>query len=218
MGADDGDADEKPVHQVTLSSYCIDKTEVTVVSYRACVQAGKCRTHEDECNQFCTWGKDSFDQHPINLVDWYDAAAYCKWTGGRLPTEAEWEYAARGNSGHRFPWGNQALTPDRANTFGEGDGWEFTAPVGSYPQGASPFGLLDMAGNVSEWTADSYGAYGSEPVANPQRSGSEGSRRVLRGGNWSDFGRDTARATDRFPTSPGNLSSFFGFRCAKAAG
>jgi formylglycine-generating enzyme required for sulfatase activity len=217
MGADDGDADERPVHQVTLLPYCIDKTEVTVAAYRACVQAGECRTREDECNQYCTWGREGFDQHPINFVDWYDANAYCKWTGGRLPSEAEWEYAARGNDGRRYPWGNQALTPDRANTFGDEDGWECTAPVGSYPQGASPFGLLDMAGNVAEWTADSYEEYGPDPVTNPQHPGTDKSRRVLRGESWSDYGRVRARAAERFRTSPGNLSSFFGFRCASAA-
>jgi len=240
-----------PVHQVTLSAYCIDKTEVTVAAFRDCVQSDHCQPPvqanverkgfrpEDttKLNQLCTWGKSGLDEHPINCVDWRQAAAYCKWAGNRLPTEAEWEYAARDADARDYPWGNEAPGADRLNACGsEGvsiakqlfgvtltitpmytgdDGWPATAPVGSYPKGASPFGILDMAGNVLEWTADSFVDYSARPATNPQRSGTGGSPRVVRGGSWSHFDPARVRAAGRGGYGPDRRDISLGFRCAR---
>jgi formylglycine-generating enzyme required for sulfatase activity len=168
--------------------------------------------------------------HPINCVDWDQAMAYCRWKGKRLPTEAEWEYAARGNDGRIFPWGNEAPSAKRLNVCGsecaamakrelsaewpayynDDDGWAATAPVGSYPEGASPFGALDMAGNVAEWTADWYGVYSTKAETNPQGPRT-GTSRVSRGGGWLG----PARATDREWPDPAVRAMDRGFRCAR---
>ncbi|MGA7742108.1 MAG: formylglycine-generating enzyme family protein [Polyangia bacterium] len=247
MGDQDLDK-SKPVHKVALSPYCIDKTEVTVAAYRACVQAGICPPAsatvdwkgvkpEDKTkwSQFCTWGKRGFDRHPINCVDWTQANAYCASTGGRLPTEAEWEYAARGSDGRSYPWGNKPPDATRLNACGSecasmaqqrleatwtpmytgDDGWPATAPVGRYPKGASPFGVLDMAGNVQEWTADAFADYNSDPVTNPRRSSSDESPRVIRGGSWISEVADKMRATFRSGFVPGYRINSLGFRCAR---
>jgi formylglycine-generating enzyme required for sulfatase activity len=214
MGSEHGNADQEPVHQVTLSAFCIDKTEVTVAAYRACVQAGKCRSPADN-QSACTWGGSGTDQHPINCVDWNQANTFCAWAGGRLPTEAEWEYAARGSDGRKYPWGNRAPSPIRLNMSGTADGWERTAPVGSYPKGASPFGVLDMAGNVWEWTADKYyDEYSPEPETNPQNPGDDSSSRVARGGSWSSVDPAEVRAASRKEFQP---DAKLGVRCARAA-
>jgi formylglycine-generating enzyme required for sulfatase activity len=240
----------RPVHKVTLSTFCIDKTEVTVAAFRACVQAGDCPLPsatvewqdikpEDKAkwSQFCTWGRSGLDQHPINCVDWKQATAYCEWMGGRLPTEAEWEYAARGNDGRKYPWGNEAPDAKRLNACGSecismgkkrldatwtpmytgDDGWPVTAPVGSYPKGASPFGVLDMAGNVWEWTADSLADYSDEAVTNPQRARPDASPRVNRGGGWGDSVPAWVRAAFRVGNDPADRSDYLGFRCARGA-
>jgi formylglycine-generating enzyme required for sulfatase activity len=230
MGSEDGNANEKPVHKVTLSPYCIDKTEVTVAAYRACVQAGACgpgdttvffdvswgsgrTTMQDDA---CNWGKANRDRHPINCVDWNQASAYCTWRGGRLPTEAEWEFAARGTSGRRYPWGDRFLDPTILNGGGKEDAWEHTAPVGIFPQGASPFGVLDMAGNVSEWTSDSYAQYSSEVQVDPRQPSSDDSPRVYRGGGWNSNDRGVS-ATFRLKYSPYTRYDTLGFRCARGA-
>ena len=227
MGAPDLDMAE-PLHQVTLSPYCIDKTEVTVAAFRTCVQDGGCppayatdgpswkkKTKKEIIKpEFCTWEKIGFDQHPMNCVDWNQATTYCAWTGGRLPTEAEWEYAARGTDGRKYPWGNEAPVPMRLNMSGKDDGWERTAPVGSYPKGASPFGALDMAGNVWEWTADGVASYDSKAVTNPQQSRPAGSPRIFRGGGWHNDAPARLRAEYRDWGGPGTRVDFIGFRCA----
>jgi sulfatase modifying factor 1 len=236
-----GDPDyAKPVHKVTLSAYCIDKTEVTVAAFRACVQDGGCPPpsatvdwkdikpeEKAKWRQYCTWGKRGLDQHPINCVDCNQATTYCEWTGGRLPTEAEWEYAARGKDGRIYPWGNQRPDATKLNACGGecsplhmypgNDGWPATAPVGSYPEGASPFGVLDMAGNVWEWTADSFGDYSGEPSTNPQRSRRDESLRVFRGGSWTNVEPTWVRAGYRNKRDPGSRTMIIGFRCARAA-
>ena len=156
-----GDADTassaaQPPHMVTLSAYCMDLTEVTVAAYRGCTSctAPTAGTTSNVGN----WGVTGRDNHPVNLVDWNQARAYCQSRGGDLPTEAQWEYAARGTDGRIYPWGNDAPAsqlcwrgdvPTRAST----------CPVQSYPSGNSPFGLFDMAGNVLEWTRDVYADY-----------------------------------------------------------
>ncbi len=161
MGSDDGYDDEKPVHTVYLDAYWIDRTEVTNAQYRRCVQAGECR--ESACA-----GDGAYNgaDQPVVCVSWDDAAAYCEWAGGRLPMEAEWEKAARGTDGRAFPWGNEFDC--RKGNFDDEtelddytvpggpdcDGYDRTAPVGSYAAGASPYGALNMAGNVREWVSD----------------------------------------------------------------
>jgi len=250
MGDPDLDKNSKPVHKVTLSPFCMDKTEVTVTSFRACVQAGDCQPPsatvdwkdikpEDKTkrSQFCTWGRGGLDKHPINCVDWNQASAYCESTGGRLPTETEWEYAARGNDARQYPWGNEPPDAKKLDVCGSecasmakkrldltwtplysgDDGWPATAPVGSYPKGASPFGILDMAGNVWEWTADSFEAYSEAPATNPHRSGSTESPRVCRGGGWSSDAPALVRAALRGTNDPADRNSLLGFRCARGA-
>ena len=241
------------LHKVALSSFCMDKTEVTVAAFRRCVQAGGCSSprttvalapishysgfkpeEQTKWNQFCTWGKHALDQHPINCVDWNEATAYCQWSGGRLPTEAEWEYAARGIDGRNYPWGNEPPDATKLNAcgsecaamkrerLGEGghtmyngdDGWPATAPVGSYPRGASPFGVLDMVGNVWEWTADSFADYDSGPSSNPQRSARGTADRVYRGGSWCSFVPLWMRSAYRNFNAPSLRTHNLGFRCA----
>jgi len=220
MGSEDGDSDEKPLHKVTLSPYCMDKTEVTVAAYRACVQAGECRS-ATASNSLCSWGKAGMEQHPLNCVDWNEAKAYCEWTGGRLPTEAEWEFAARGNDGRKYPWGNKTPTRElcwdgEGNDLGKGNR-HGTCPVGHYLADASPFGVLDMAGNVWEWTADSYDSYTPEAQRDPRRSRSDASPRVDRGGSWVDNDPSRVRATNRSWNDPGYRIFNLGFRCARGA-
>jgi formylglycine-generating enzyme required for sulfatase activity len=238
---------EHPRHEVTLSAYCIDKTEVTVEAYAACVEAKTCllapltpltvdggaiSPDQGLLNRFCN-GHDR-PNHPINCVDWEQAMAYCTWAGKRLPTEAEWEYAARGNDGRIYPWGNEAPTAKRLNACGSecvamakrdlgddwgamyiaSDGWETTAPVGSFPDGASPFGALDMAGNVFEWTADWDGAYAAAAAVNP-RGANTGPGRVDRGGSWNLNNVDHSRTAFRAWVSPSDRVIDVGFRCAR---
>jgi sulfatase modifying factor 1 len=215
MGSEDGDSNEKPVHKVTLSPYCIDKTEVTVAAYRECVRAGECRPAST--SKFCTWGEAGHEQHPLNCVDWNQAKAYCEWMGGRLPTEAQWEFAARGNDGRKYPWGNENPSPSRLNMGGKQDGWEATAPVGSYPLGASPFGVLDMAGNVWEWTADRYESYSAAPQKAPQGTQLSASLRVNRGGGWISTAPSRVRVAVRLWNDPSDRLNDLGFRCARGA-
>ena len=236
-----GDPDyAKPIHKVTLSPFCIDKTEVTVAGYRACVQDGGCPPpsatvdwkdikpeEKTKWSPYCTWGKRGLDQHPINCVDWSQATTFCEWAGGRLPSEAEWEYAARGKDGRLFPWGNQRPDASRLNACGGecgqarmypgDDGWPATAPVGSFPEGASAFGVLDMAGNVWEWTADSFANYSDQPVTDPQRLQHDGSPRVFRGGSWTNVDPAWVRAGYRNKRDPGSRTLILGFRCARPA-
>jgi formylglycine-generating enzyme required for sulfatase activity len=236
-----GDPDyARPVHKVTLSPFCIDKTEVTVAGYRACVQDGGCPPpsatvdwkdikpdEKTKWSPYCTWGKRGLDQHPINCVDWNQATTFCEWAGGRLPSEAEWEYAARGKDGRLFPWGNQRPDASRLNACGGecgqarmypgDDGWPATAPVGSFPEGASAFGVLDMAGNVWEWTADSFADYSDQPVTDPQRLQHDGSPRVFRGGSWTNVDPAWVRAGYRNKRDPGSRTLILGFRCARPA-
>ncbi|MBI4699622.1 MAG: SUMF1/EgtB/PvdO family nonheme iron enzyme [Deltaproteobacteria bacterium] len=211
------DDDEKPRHEVYLDAFYIDKTEVTVAAYRACVSAGGCGAPGAE--QSCNWGESGRDDHPINCVDWHQSEAYCRWTGKRLPTEAEWEKAARSADGRIYPWGSEAPSCRLAvmnDGFG-GCGRMSTWPVGSKPAGASPYGALDMAGNVWEWVADWYDAnyYATSPARNPGGP-TGGSEHGLRGGCWQDDVVLSVRASDRIWYVPA-LRSYFGFRCARPA-
>jgi formylglycine-generating enzyme required for sulfatase activity len=184
-------AREQPQHTVYLDAFWMDKTEVTNAHYRQCVEAGACAV--PQC-----WELDEYDapDQPVVCVSWDDAQAYADWVGGRLPSEAEWEKAARGTDGRIYPWGNTfdgrklnfCERNCEKNSFKDetsNDGYAYTAPVGSYPSGASIYGALDIVGNVREWTADwlDEDYYSRSPGRNPQGPG-EGLYRVLRGGSY----------------------------------
>jgi formylglycine-generating enzyme required for sulfatase activity len=246
MGADDKFDNEKPAHPVTLTPYCIDRYEVTTERYFACSNAGKClkaspvnvpplaKPYDDLCN---VNAREAKAKHPINCVDWDQAQKFCMVQGGRLPTEAEWELAARGQDGRVYPWGDEAPSPLRANGCGSeciawakekgvasdighamyetSDGFPTTAPVGSFPGGKSRYGVEDVVGNVGEWTADFYGAYTKDVATtqNDPKGAPEGKDRVVRGGAWNAEYADWARPSFRYPAPQTNKSHGIGFRC-----
>ena len=215
MGSTDGDSREKPVHRVTVDGFELTKSEVTVAQYRACVDAGTCNA--GGTGEYCNWDKGDRGAHPINCVDWGQSAAFCKWAGGRLPTEAEWEYAARsGGRDWTYPWGNEQATCSRAvmDDGGDGCGKNRTWPVCSKSAGHSAQGLCDMAGNVWEWVADWYGDYSPAASRNPTGPGS-GSVRVCRGGGWFNPAAGL-RAAYRNGNRPGDRGSGLGFRCLRS--
>jgi formylglycine-generating enzyme len=243
MGSEDGDEDEKRVHQETLSAFSMDLTEVTVEAYGACVSAGRCwppsakvnwsgysATDVEFWSQACNWPeRESRGKHPMNCVAWDEAGIYCEWAGKRLPTEAEWEYAARGRDVRVYPWGdNPPPGPKLLNACGSecaawgsargkrgwsvlysgDDGYTTTAPVGSFPAGRSPLGLYDMAGNVWEWTDSTYCDHDDETVC-------WHSLRVIRGGSWKEDNPSHVRAADRLWDAPSSRLATLGFRCAR---
>ena len=216
MGSNDGDADEKPPHRVFLGAFYIDTYEVTNARFQRFVQATKYRTEAERNGHQVTWctpnGAGStlngLEKHPVDRVTLDDAKAYCAWAVKRLPTDAEWEKAARGTDGRRYPWG-ETFDGKRLNfcdrTCKDGgdkavnDGYEESAPVGSYEGGKSPYGAYDMAGNAREWVTD------------PPSGGLS----VLRGGGGSDNAR-SVRAPHRDYT-PADDDELTGFRCAKSS-
>ena len=196
-----------------LDAYWIDKTEVTVAQYQRCVKAGACLPSRPDSNsRYCTTVDGAKSNHPINCVAWSQAAAYCGWAGRRLPTEAEWEKAARGMDGRLYPWGNQEPNSTLLNFDTNVD--SITTPVGQYPAGASPYGALDMAGNVNELVADWYDEsyYRYSPRDNPQGPPS-GESRVLRGASWVNASI-YVRAAARLRSARNNAYDGGGFRCA----
>jgi len=218
---------------VTTASFFIDRTEVTVRDYTACTAAGVCTKLEDGTPQnVCTSGRPDFDDHPVNCVTFDEATKFCAWQNKRLPTEAEFELAERGPNARPFPWGDTPPEPRHVNACdascvreeaklgsnftslwqdtGGDDGWPFTAPVGSYPDGASPYGALDMSGNVEEWVNDAWGVVGS--------SGGMGTipgDYVVRGGSWDLSTIDAFAATRRSAASRDMRAAWLGFRCAR---
>jgi formylglycine-generating enzyme required for sulfatase activity len=212
MGSDDGDREDRPAHEVDLPAYEIDKFEVTNADFAAFVEATGYQS-EAEVQGKQSW-RDAFKEgketHPVVKVSWNDAVAYCEWVEKRLPAEAEWEKAARGTEGLRFPWGNE-WDPGKANV--KETGLRSTAVVGSFGTGASPYGLEDMVGNVWEWTADWYQAYPGN-TAGDRYYGEQ--CRVTRGGGWFD---DEAQAT-AFNRNCGvpdkTINDDLGFRCARS--
>ena len=177
--------DEQPVHYIQLDAYWIDRTEVTNAMYASCVSSGTCTDIiiTSTATNDPYYGNGMFDNYPVMYVSWNQANTYCQWVGGRLPTEAEWEKAARGTDGQIYPWGNGAPNPTMANYSHQIGS---TTEVGSYSAGASPYGALDMAGNVWEWVMDFYDSeyYSMSPSINPPGA-SSGFSHVLRGGSWS---------------------------------
>lgn len=239
MGSDENDKaaspNEKPPHEEVFDHpFYLDRTEVTVEAYAECVKAKRCAPQGTVSFSVfdktgCNYGQPGREKHPMNCVEWSQASAYCEWKGKRLPKENEWEYAARGDERRTYPWGPQEPAPNRLNACGRecaawakkhgrpsrsmyraSDGSETTAQVGSYPDGATPEGLLDMAGNVREWTSTNYCDYSGKRCTG---SG----LRVTRGGSWLDDLPSSVRAADRFWSSPDSRSDYLGFRCARTA-
>ncbi len=222
MGSNDTGSDEKPVHLVYVDSFWIMRTEVTNAQYARCVEAGVCPTPNNN-----RWNGSDFADHPVTDVSWENAVAYTRWLSEesrvsvRLPTEAEWEKAARGTQGRVYPWGDDwdasrvnycdsNCTNDGKDTE-HSDGYALTAPVGSYAVGASPYGALDMAGNVWEWVSDWYSdSYVGAGQRNPTGPDSVGSR-VLRGGSWDD-NLGNVRSAIRYWQPPDFRSSYVGLR------
>jgi len=256
MGSDEKDAldVEKPPHKVKLAPYCIDEMEMTVAQYKECSDRGACRRAGKEnvwpgitdaqrkiydplCNATDPVTKA---RHPINCVDWDQAREACEARGARLPTEAEWELAARGPDGRIYPWGDNPPGPDLLNACGKecvawqkkhpdpesppalmydgDDGFPNTAPVGSFPKGRSRYGLSDVVGNVWEWVADYYAEYDKASAAittTDPKGPAAGTDRVIRGGAWNGAMPSWVRPSFRFHAAPTARSYGFGFRCAK---
>ena len=213
MGTNEKNAQKnRPVHGVSLPAFWIDQTEVSNAMYAECVEAGACSNPGGAANPF--FGKAKYDHHPVVFVSWNAADAYCRWAGQRLPTEAEWEKAARGTDGRIYPWGNDPPDERLAN-FDLNLG--ASLPVDRYPLGASPYGALNMAGNVREWVSDWFHEfyYIVSPNENPLGPPS-GALKSLRGGSYLD-GASEIRIFNRFSHEPLSGGINRGFRCASNA-
>jgi len=216
MGSDNGDGDEQPVHKVILDAFWIDQTEVTNAMYANCVDSGECNppgTTRSYTRQKY-FGFSDFDSYPVIYVTWSDARTYCQWANRRLPTEAEWEKAARGRDGGIYPWGDSGPTTNLLNFDSSiGD----TTTVGSYESGQSPYDVYDMAGNVWEWVSSLYEPYPYSAIDGREDLSAAGNR-VLRGGSWSmtDY---YVRSSFRFGGDPAETGDLYGvgFRCAMSA-
>ena len=211
MGSDDADPEDAPAQQIDLPAFAIDRFEVTNADFDAFAKATGYLTF-GEREERGSWRNEwemGQDNHPVVMVTWEDAVAYCEWLGKRLPTEAEWEKAARGEDARRFMWGND-WDPSKANV--KETGLRGTAAVGSFGAGASPYGVDDMAGNVWEWTADWYQAYPGNTADDPYYGEQF---RVTRGGGWFDEEPQSTtynrNAADPVKTANDDL----GFRCAR---
>ncbi|HID61327.1 MAG TPA: formylglycine-generating enzyme family protein [Anaerolineae bacterium] len=210
MGSDTGEPDEAPAHEVDLPSFEIDQFEVTNANFAQFVEATGYQTDAEKEGRSKSWrdAAEGKDNHPVVYVSWNDAVAYCEWLGKRLPTEAEWEKAARGTDGRMYPWGDE-WDPSKANV--KETGLRGTAVVGSFGAGASPYGVEDMAGNVWEWTADWYEPY---PGSTYHTEYYGQKFKVVRGGGWFEMA-DAVRTTNRDLTSINATNDDIGFRCAR---
>lgn len=204
--------DEFPQHKVYLSGFYMDRYEVTVADFRRFIQTtGRIAPRIWADEEWVRIYPVPKDDHPMNGVSWYDANDYCQWVGKRLPSEEEWEKAARGTDGRQWPWGNEPNHPDRvkANTQEAGVGW--TASVESYPGGVSPYGIYNMTGNVMEWTSSWYKPY---PGSSLQRDAFGEKYKVLRGGSWENPAVPLGRSAYRQSVAPKWDHPGHGFRCA----
>ncbi len=242
----------QPAHKVVLDTFCVDLHEVTAGAYKECSDQGECKRpdrvpsypktagstdeeHEkkrEAYTELCTFGKAGRENHPINCTSWYHADAYCKWRKKRLPTEAEWEYAARGSDGRKFPWGDDASGGGYMNAGGKewaawekaqglkltgqlyeiDDGFPGTAPVGSFPKGKTRFGADDFVGNVWEWTADWFETYKADEAINP-KGAPAGDRKAIRGGGFNGGVQLWLDPAFRFHQVPDATTPVIGFRC-----
>ncbi|MFN3680539.1 MAG: formylglycine-generating enzyme family protein [Nitrospira sp.] len=212
-GTEEGGFDERPSQVIYLDEFFIDRYEVTNHQYQQFVVATGHRKPGLPARYVKGGGKMKGPNQPVVYVSWEDADAYCRWKGRRLPTEAEWEKAMRGTDGRLWPWGNKELV-NGANWARVYDGYEVSAPVGSFKMDQSPYGVMDGAGNVMEWVADWYQEeyYHDSPERNPM--GPEfGTYRVLRGGGYTTTGADV-RITSRSKMMPDFRDETIGFRCA----
>ena len=202
--------DEHPQHKASLPNYFIDKVEVTQAAYKQFVDATGSRPPENWPAGTIPAGRENY---PVTSVNWYDAERFCRWTGKRLPTEAEWEKAARGTDGRDYPWGNE-FDSTKANTGDTGVG--DLSPVGTFEAGKSPYGVYDMSGNAWEWTSDWYKPYPNSDYV----SEAFGEKfKILRGSSWGGMGHYAIpyfyRTAYRFYASPEGAFPDAGFRCAK---
>jgi len=213
MGSSRGELEEQPIHTVYLNAFYIDKFEVTNQLYKTCVDDGKCDPPRQtyffaESPNRLYYGNPQYDNYPVIYVDWTMAKAYCEWRGARLPTEAEWEKAARGKDANIYPWGKD-LDCQKANYQ---NCVNRTSEAGSYPAGVSPYGAYDMAGNVWEWVADWYSDdYYSKSSGNNPSGPIAGQSRVMRGGSWPKF---DVTSYHRNKFAPDYNTFDIGFRCA----
>lgn len=254
MGSDEPDFKLwQPAHKTILDTFCIDVHEVTAAEYKACSDQGECKRPPDLPNwpktsgttdaehekkrtayaELCNFGKPERDNHPINCVSWALAESYCGFKKKRLPTEAEWEFAARGSDGRKFPWGDDPGTAERMNAGGAeftrwekahglaatqrlyefDDGFGGTAPVGSFPKGRTKFGADDFIGNVWEWTSDWFETYKPDEVINP-KGAPNGDRKAIRGGSFNGGNLLWLNPAFRFHQVPDATTPVIGFRCA----
>jgi formylglycine-generating enzyme required for sulfatase activity len=208
MGASDGEPDQQPIHDEALSAFEVDATEVTVFAWWACVQAGRCTAPNTGAD--CNWGRPDREDNPVNCVDLAQSNAFCGWAGKRLPTEAEWEFAARGAEGRRYPWGD--ANPGAQLCWKRFDmAWgkvEGTCPVGTHLSGDTPTGIHDLAGNVWEWTSSRYCPYGAPSCTRNEIA--------IRGGSRGSSSNQSVRSTARSGLAPTERSSQVGLRCVKS--
>jgi formylglycine-generating enzyme required for sulfatase activity len=209
MGSNEGDVTNQPIHPVSVEDYYIDQYEVTIDQYAACVDAGACNSPSDprSLNRDEYYGYPGFENYPVVNVTWLEATAFCEWRGARLPTEAEWDKAARSTDLRTHPWGEDPMTCEMANV---NNCQPDTNAVGSFPRDVSPYGIFDLAGNIREMTADWYNTYpGGDPAGNPYYGETH---RTTRGGtfdtNWQVDSRGFVAPEDAFPQ--------IGFRCASS--
>jgi formylglycine-generating enzyme len=212
MGSQDGDPDEVPEHQVFLKGFFMDRNEVTQTEYTRFAKMTKrpmprIEVFEDDQSKLLQ------PEFAVMSVTWDDAMAYCKWAGKRLPTEAEWEKAGRGEGKRKYPWGEK-FAVNAANVNGSEDGYKYLAPPGSFEAGRSPYGIFDMTGNVAEWVADSYDEhyYKKSPYRDP-KGPDNADLKVVRGGSWRET-EHNARLSKRFAAKHWRTDITIGFRCA----
>jgi formylglycine-generating enzyme required for sulfatase activity len=209
MGSDIGEDDEKPEHTVSLPAFWIDQTEVTNGMFINCVNDKICQPPAKEFSNTRDnyYGNSAYDNFPVINVNWDQARIYCEWAGGKLPSEPEWEKAARGEDGRIFPWGNRDPEKNLANYLQSNI--SDTTEVGSFEVGESPYKIYDMAGNVWEWVADPYRPY---PGLNSVTFKYDSKNYVIRGGSWNDY-EQYIRTSNRKEKSPSDFGTNIGFRC-----